>query len=50
MARFLNVTELLNYQGDLFGLSETIVELMANHREAQNDTCDIEKNEESAAA
>lgn len=48
LVNFLNIEALLDYQGDLFGLSETIIALMVNHRKVQNATCDLRKNQKRA--
>lgn len=50
MAKWLEVDELLDYGGDLLGLSEAIVDLMANRREPSTAACYIERTKEFAAA
>ncbi len=50
MANFLNVDALLDYDGDLLGLSQSVVHLMANHRKPNDVACDIDTSEEPAAA
>ena len=41
MARFLHIDQLLEYGGDLFGLSEAIIQLMAaDRRERNRAACD----------
>jgi hypothetical protein len=48
LANFLNVDALLDYRGDLLGLSETIVDLMANRREPHNAAHDTERTGQPA--
>ncbi len=40
MAKFLKVEELLDYGGDLLGLSETVIRLMADERKPTSETGD----------
>jgi len=48
IASCLNVDELLDYRGDLLGLSETIVELIANRCEPHNAACDTKRTRQPA--
>lgn len=50
MAKWLEVDEMLDYGGDLLGLSEAIVDLMANRREPSSAAADVEGAKELAAA
>ncbi|QEG35798.1 response regulator [Bythopirellula goksoeyrii] len=43
LVNFLNVDELLDYQGDLFSLSETIVELMSEWCEPNSESNDMRR-------
>jgi len=50
LVNFLNIEALLDCQGDLLGLSETIVALMVNRREAPNVARDSRKKQKRATA
>lgn len=50
MAKWLEIDELLDYGGDLLGLSEAIIDLMADRREPSSAACYIERTKEFAAA
>ena len=50
MARYLQVDEVFDYGGDLLGLSETIVEIMACRREPGLDAFGTRQGEELATA
>ncbi len=49
MAKYLQINEVLNYGGDLLGLSETIVEMIAAGRMLFTEECDANDVEKAAA-
>lgn len=50
MTRYLQINEVLNYGGNLLGLSESIVELIAKRRKLFAEECGAEQVEEATTA